>query len=95
MQNGGSIVVNAEITFSDAGRDIAAMWVEMPDGTSFKFDESVAAATGTLTEDLTMPTNQLGEFLVEVWLVDESGERLRRRGTRYRSGPPCRSVCRR
>ena len=74
MENGGSIVVNAEITFSDAGRDIAAMWVEMPDGTSFKFDESVAAATGTLTEDLTMPTNQLGEFLVEVWLVDESGD---------------------
>ncbi len=75
MEGNGSVLVTAEVTFSDAGRDIAAIWVQMPDGTRAWFDEPIAAASGTFTRDFAMPTNQIGAFLVEIWLVDEAGNR--------------------
>ena len=75
MEGNGSVLVTAEITFSDAGRDLAAMWVRMPDGTRAWFDEPIAAATGTFTKEFAMPTNQIGAFVVEIWLEDEAGDR--------------------
>ena len=74
MAGGGSVAVAIEITFSDAGEDIVALWVRMPDGSTIEFSEAIDSKTGTFTEDLTMPTNQIGEFLLEFWLVDRAGD---------------------
>jgi len=74
MEGDGSVVVTAEITFSDTGRDVTAMWMQMPNGTSVKFDRSIVAETGTFTEDITLPTNKIGVFDMEFWLVDEAGD---------------------
>lgn len=83
MEGDGSVIVTAEITFSDTGRDVAAMWVEMPDGTSAKFDRSIVAETGTFTEDLALPTNQIGAFAIEIWLMDGAGDSSISRAVRF------------
>jgi predicted regulator of Ras-like GTPase activity (Roadblock/LC7/MglB family) len=74
MEGDGSVVVTAEITFSDAGRDIETMWVRMPDSATMEFDEAINIEMGTLTEDFAVPTNQVGAFLIEIWLVDKAGD---------------------
>jgi|GEM_PF-5192041 len=74
MEGDGSLVVTAEIGFRDSGLDIETLWVRMPDGTSVEFGESFATEAGMFTEDLAMPTNQIGAFAVEFWLVDQAGD---------------------
>jgi hypothetical protein len=74
MQGDGTLVVTAEIGFRDAGLDIQALWIQMPDGTSLQMSESFSTETGTFTETIVMPTNQIGEFPVEIWLVDGAGD---------------------
>jgi hypothetical protein len=74
MQGDGSVVVTAEIAFRDAGRDIQTLWILMPDGTSMQLSESFATEIGTITEDFALPTNQIGEFSIEIWLVDKAGD---------------------
>jgi photosystem II stability/assembly factor-like uncharacterized protein len=75
MEGDGTSVVTAEISFRDAGLDIQSLWVQMPDGTSMQFSESFTTETGTFTESLAMPADKIGAFPVEVWLVDEAGDR--------------------
>ncbi|NIL94237.1 MAG: hypothetical protein GTO71_07290 [Woeseiaceae bacterium] len=70
----GSVVVTVEITFSDTGRDIKTMLTQMPDGSIIEFDEDTNSATGTFIEDFVMPTDQIGVFLMEFWLVDKAGD---------------------
>jgi hypothetical protein len=74
MQADGSLVVTAEVGFRDAGLDIQTLWVQLPDGTSMQMSESFATETGTFTETIVMPTDQVGAFPVEIWLVDEAGD---------------------
>lgn len=74
MEGDGTSVVTAEISFRDAGLDIQSLWVQMPDGTSMQLSESFTTETGTFTESFAMPTDQVGAFPVEIWLVDESGD---------------------
>jgi len=83
MEGNGSVVVTAEIAFSDSGRDVAATWVQMPDGTSVKFDRSIVAETGSFTEDLAFPTNKIGAFTMEIWLVDGAGDSSVRRTVKF------------
>jgi hypothetical protein len=70
MEGDGSIIVTAEIGFSDAGRDIETLWVRMPDGTTADFDLNIAEETGSFTKDFTMSTKSVGKLAVEFWLVD-------------------------
>jgi predicted regulator of Ras-like GTPase activity (Roadblock/LC7/MglB family) len=72
MEGDGSVVVTAEISFSDAGRDIETLWARMPDGTTIDFDLDIAEATGSFTRDFTMSTQRVGELAVEFWLVDRT-----------------------
>ena len=65
MDGDGNVVVSVEIGFKDTGLDIETLWVLMPDGTSVEFGESIATETGTFTEAVVMPTNQIGIFFVE------------------------------
>jgi hypothetical protein len=74
MQGDVTLVVTAEIGFRDTGLDIQALWIQMPDGTSLQMSESFSTETGTFTETIVMPTDQIGVFPVEIWLVDEAGD---------------------
>jgi hypothetical protein len=74
MEGNGSIVVTVEVTFRDAGQDLRALRVQMPDSTIIEFSESFTTETGTFTEDFAMPTTQVGVSTVEIWLVDEAGD---------------------
>ena len=74
MDGDGTIVVTAEISVRDTGLDIQTLWVRMPDGTSVEYAESLATGTGTFTKDISMPTNQIGAFSIEFWLVDAAGD---------------------
>ena len=74
MDGGGSVVVTAEVSYRDIGRDIQTLWVRMPDGKTVEFDKSTAVETGAFTEDLTMSTKTIGTFAVEFWLVDKAGQ---------------------
>lgn len=74
MDGDGTIIVTAEISVRDTGLDIQTLWVRMPDGTSVEYDESLATETGTFTKDIPIPTNQIGAFSVEFWLVDAAGD---------------------
>lgn len=73
MEGDGSLVVSAEVTFVDAGRDIQTLWVRVPDGTRHEFEQHVATETGTLTADFAVSTATYGEFTVTFQLVDEAG----------------------
>ena len=74
MDGDGSVVVTAEVTYRDIGRDVQSLWVRMPDGTSVQFDQSFDTETGTFTEDFMMSTETIGGFAVEFWLVDAAGD---------------------
>jgi len=74
MEGDGTVVVTAQVEFRDNGRDIQALWVRLPDGTSIQFNESVDTATGTLAEEFTMSTQTVGALTVELWLVDKAGD---------------------
>lgn len=74
MAGGGEMEVSAELTFSDAGKDIQTLWVRMPDGTRVEFTEASSSSTGTVSEQIAMPTKVVGTFTVELWLVDKAGD---------------------
>lgn len=74
MEGGGTVVVTVEISYRDSGLDIQALWVQMPDGTRVEFSKSFATETGTFTEDIAFPTDQIGAFSIEFWLVDKVGD---------------------
>ncbi|NIW09241.1 MAG: hypothetical protein GWN33_01000, partial [Gammaproteobacteria bacterium] len=74
MEGDGKVVVRANIGFTDTGLDIQTLWVQLPDGTSIEFNESIDTATGTLAEEFTMSTEVVGVFTVEFWLVDKAGD---------------------
>ena len=84
MEGNGDVVVTAEIGFWDTGLDVQTLSVRMPDGTSMDFSESVATPTGTITEDFAIPTTEIGDFSVEVWLEDEAGNSSLHRTVDYR-----------
>jgi hypothetical protein len=73
MDGSGSIVTTVEIAFRDAGSDLRALQVRMPDDSIIEFAESMATETGTFSEDLTMSTQTVGSFDLEFWLVDQAG----------------------
>lgn len=78
MDGGGSVVVSMEITYWGTEGDVQTLWVRTPDGTIQGFDEILDAQAGeatTFTEDLVVPTDRIGEFFFEAWLVDAAGDR--------------------
>jgi hypothetical protein len=74
MEGDGSVVVTAEIGFSDVGGDIETLWVQLPDGTITDFDLDIAEQTGSFAQDFTISTQRVGELAVEFWLVDKALE---------------------
>jgi hypothetical protein len=74
LEGDGSVVVTVEVSFMDAGQDLRALRVQLPDSTTIEFSESFTTETGTFTEEITMPTGQVGVSEIEIWLVDEVGD---------------------
>ena len=74
MAGNGNVLVTAEISFRDAGFDLQTLCIRMPDGTLIEFDEFRATDSGTFTEYFTMPTDTVGVFALEFWLVDQAGD---------------------
>jgi len=74
MEGGGEMVISIQVTFSDAGKDVQTLWVDVQDGQKVQFDEFSDAATGTLTEQLAVSTKTAGTFAIEVWVVDKAGD---------------------
>ena len=80
----GNVTVSAEITFRDTGGDIQTLLVRMPDGSTNEINKSINGDRGTFTEEFTIPTEKVGIFNLEFWLVDEVGDTSRHRFTSYR-----------
>ena len=74
MAGDGKVLVTAELTYFDVGKDIQTLWVEMPDGTRLDFAEASNVNQGTLSEQIALSTKTVGSFSVEVWLVDKAGD---------------------
>lgn len=74
MQGIGSVVATVEVTFRDAGLDLQALWVRMPDDSTFEFAKSMSTETGSFSEDLIMSTQTVGTVALEFWLVDQAGD---------------------
>ncbi|MGB5576326.1 MAG: hypothetical protein WBM88_02875, partial [Woeseiaceae bacterium] len=76
MEGDGSVQVTAEFAFTDLGRDIQTLHVEMSDGASLavSISESVDAVSGTLTEAFDVTTAAADGCTVEIWLVDQANQ---------------------
>lgn len=73
MQGNGSVVATVEITFRDAGMDLRALRVRMPDDSIIEFAQSLSTVSGTFSEELTLSTQTVGTVSLEFWLLDEAG----------------------
>ena len=85
MDGDGSVSVTAMFTFVDTGLDIATVYVEISDGTSFTmpFPDTVVAESGTHTETFDVSTATVGSYSVEVWLVDKLGATSNHEAARF------------
>ncbi len=84
MDSNGSVVTTVEISFRDAGSDLRALRVRMPDSRIIEFVESIATQSGTFSEELTMSTQTIGTATLEFWLVDQAGDRSEPVTARFR-----------
>jgi hypothetical protein len=76
MEGDGSVQVTAEFAFTDLGRDLETLRVEMSDGTSLAIPipDSVNTASGTLAQEFDVTTADVNGCTVEIWLVDRAGQ---------------------
>jgi len=76
MEGDGSIQVTAEFSFTDLGRDIETLHIEMSDGTSLMIElaDSINTVSGTLAEAFDVTTADADGCTVEIWLVDKAGQ---------------------
>jgi hypothetical protein len=75
MEGGGQLLVSTELDFKDSGSDLQVMWVELQDGSRLEFAQAVDAATGALSEQFNIPTNKVGAFTINIWLMDKASNR--------------------
>jgi hypothetical protein len=74
MQGEGNVTVKAEFSFSDEDLDIETMHIEMSDGNNQSIPlETIDTASGTLSEEFTVSTEESGTVAVEIWLIDAAG----------------------
>ncbi len=75
MDGDGSVRVTTQFEFTDVGLDIQSVRIDISDGTSLTIAPTtpINSASGTISEDFEFSTDQLGEFTVDVWVVDAAG----------------------
>ena len=74
MEGDGSVEVTAEFAFADTEGDIETLQIVVSDGTRKTIPISTNAASGTLTESLSVSTTNDYGCWIEVWLLDEAGD---------------------
>ena len=71
MQGDGTVTATAEFSYSDEDLDIVTMHVEMSDGNSQSIPlGAVDTASGTLSEQFAVSTEESGTLTVQIWLID-------------------------
>jgi photosystem II stability/assembly factor-like uncharacterized protein len=74
MEGDGSLTASAALKFVDPDLDIESMQVDLCDGTHYDMPLApMNTASGTMTEELRVPTTELGTCMVEIWLTDAAG----------------------
>jgi len=74
MEGEGSVSAKVQLAYTDTDLDIASMRLEMSDGASqTMLLGPIDTESGTLGEEFTVSTEELGTCTVEVWLVDQAG----------------------
>ena len=76
MEGDGSVSVTATLNYTDNGRDVVEMRVEMSDGTGLtvRLAGNDTNVSGTLTEQFDISTATIGPCTIEIWLVDAAGD---------------------
>lgn len=71
MQGGGTVTATAAFSYSDEDLDIVTMRVEMSDGNTQSIPlGAIDTASGTLSEQFAVSTEESGTLTVQIWLVD-------------------------
>jgi hypothetical protein len=74
MEGEGSVSAKVQLTYTDSDLDIESMRIEMSDGArQTMLLGPMDTESGTLGEEFTVSTEELGTCTVEVWLVDQAG----------------------
>ena len=75
MDGDGNVSVTAQFEYTDVGLDIQNLRIDISDGTSLTVEPAapIDSASGTITEEFGLSTSEIGEFTVEIWLVDRAG----------------------
>ena len=96
MQGGGTVTATAAFSYSDEDLDIVTMHVEMSDGNTQSIPlGAIDTASGTLSEQFAVSTEESGTLTVQIWLVDAANNTSNRLSddmvvqTRYRKSPAC------
>ena len=74
MEGDGSVEITAEFAFADTEGDIETLQIVVSDGTRQTIPISTNAASGTLTESLSVSTTNDYGCWIEVWVLDEAGD---------------------
>ena len=74
MEGDGSVEITAEFAFADTEGDIETLQIVVSDGTTKTIPISTNAASGTLTESLSVSTTNDYGCWIEVWVLDEAGD---------------------
>ena len=80
MEDDGNTTATATFDYSDIGLDIATMHVEISDGSSSAIDlaGTIDTETGSISEQINVPTTHVGTYTVTIWLVDAVGDESNR-----------------
>jgi hypothetical protein len=74
MEGDGLVSATAELSYRDDDRDIATLRIEMSDGNDQQIPlDNIDAVSGTLSEEISVSTAELGTLTAEFWLVDAAG----------------------
>jgi len=74
MEGDGSVEITAEFAFTDPEGDLETLQIAVSDGTRLTIPTSTNAASGTLTESLSVSTTNDYGCWIEVWVLDEAGD---------------------
>jgi hypothetical protein len=80
MEDDGTTTATATFDYSDVGLDITTMHVEISDGSSSAIDlmGTINTETGSISQQINVPTTNVGTYTVTIWIVDVVGDESNR-----------------
>jgi len=84
LAGGGTILIQAQLTYTDPEADVVNVRVEVSDGTSLTVPvPSLPGSSGTIVGAVSLSTSVSGTFQAEVWVVDQRGNESNRLTTTF------------